>query len=264
MSYLKSLILSKWVMALTGLALVGFVIGHTVGNLQMFVGPEVFNSYAAFLQGLGELLWIMRIGILVCLVLHIITSIRLKVANNAAKPVSYQIKKHLRAKFTSKTMIWTGLMIFAFIVYHLLHFTTGHVHGEYYDYHESVVKEKTALAGDVKGMPVPEEIKTVTQNGVTYVVQDEVKVAETRHDVYKMVVLSFRNPLIVVFYVIGVVLLAFHLAHAIQSAFQTLGLNHPKYFGGIVLGSNILSFAIAAGLLSIPISIITGLLGGNI
>lgn len=265
MSYLKSLILSKWVMALTGLVLVGFLIGHTVGNLQMFVGPEVFNSYAAFLQGLGELLWIMRIGLLVCLVLHIITSIRLKLANNAAKPVSYQIKKHLRAKFTSKTMIWTGIMIFAFIVYHLLHFTTGHVHSEYYDYHESVVKEKTGLAGAVvEDMQVPDEIPTVKHNGTTYVLQNEVKVAETRHDVYKMVVLSFRNPLIVIFYVIGVVLLAFHLAHAIQSAFQTLGLNHPKYFNGIILGSNILSFAIAAGLLSIPLSILTGLLGGNI
>ncbi len=264
MSYLKSLILSKWVMALTGIVLVGFLLGHTIGNLQIFMGSDTFNHYAAFLQGLGEILWIMRIVLILSVVLHIITSIKLKLGNNAAKPVAYKYKSYLTAKLTSRNMIWTGLMILAFLVYHLLHFTVGSVHSEYYNFHEPVVMEKTALAGDTHGMPLPPEIKTTTQKGVTYAIQEEVKVAETRHDVYKMVVTSFREPLISICYIIGVILLAFHLTHAIQSAFQTLGLNHPRYFGHIVTGSNVISILIAIGLISIPLSILTGIVGGAV
>ncbi len=264
MSYLKSSILSKWVMAVTGIVLVGFLIGHTVGNMQLFIGSDTFNTYAAFLQGLGELLWVVRITLIVCVLLHIFTSIKLKLDNYAARPIKYQYKSYLKAKLTSRNMIWTGIMILAFVVYHLLHFTVGTAHPDYYNHYESVVNEKSAVAIDTQGEQIPPTFKTITQDGKTYVIQEEVKSAKTRHNTYKMVVTSFRNPIISICYIIGVILLAFHLTHAIQSAFQTLGLNHPRYFGYITAGSNLLSILIAVCLISIPVSILTGIVGGAI
>lgn len=142
LSFLKSTILSKVVMALTGLILVLFIIGHTVGNLQIFMGAEVFNKYAAFLQGLGELLWAIRGGLLIALALHIFTSIRLKMLNNGAKPQGYKVKRYIKSSLGGRTMIWTGLMIFAFLVYHILHFTTGHMQPEHFHYVEQFGYER--------------------------------------------------------------------------------------------------------------------------
>lgn len=268
MSYLKSTILSKWVMAITGVVLVGFLIGHTAGNLQVFLGPHAYNSYAAFLQSLGEILWGVRIFLALCIVLHIITSIKLKVNNSAAKPVAYQYKSYLKAKLTSRTMIWTGIMIFAFLVYHLLHFTAGTVHKEYYNYHEPVVNEKSTIAQSTHGQEIPPQykqmVKSVKQNGETYVIAEDVKTGEMRHDVYKMVVMSFKNPLISIIYIIAVVILGFHLNHAIQSMFQTLGLNHPKYWNLLQNFSVVLSILIVVGMVAVPISILSGIVGGAV
>ncbi len=264
LSYLKSSILSKWVMATTGIILVLFILGHTLGNMQVFMGKETFNTYAAFLQGLGEILWVIRIVLFLCLVLHIITSIRLKLLNLSAKPTKYQYKAYLKAKLSSRTMIWTGLMIAAFLTYHILHFTAGVTNPAQYDQHEFVVKSTTAIAIDTKGQQVPPQYKTVEADGVNYVVQEEAKSAFKRHDVYQMVILGFKEPMISIAYILGVILLGFHLAHAIQSAFQTAGFNHPKYFGLIEKGSVVLAVIIVLALISIPISILSGLVGGTI
>ena len=126
--FLKSTILIKIVMALTGLAIVGFLFAHAIGNLQFWVSPDVYNTYAAFLQepfGLAEVLWILRVGLILCLILHIISAVYLRLKNNAAKPIGYQVKNYAKAKLTSRTMLWTGLMVLAGIVFHILHFTTG-------------------------------------------------------------------------------------------------------------------------------------------
>ncbi len=264
LSYLKSSILSKWVMAVTGIVLVGFLIGHTVGNLQVFIGKEAYNAYAAFLQGLGELLWLVRGFLFVCLVLHVITSIRLKFLNLSAKPEKYQYKSYLKAKLTSRTMIWTGIMIFAFLTYHLLHFTAGVTNPDDYNHHEVLVSEKSAIAIDTKGQKVPPQYKTIEANGTSYVIQEEAKTSLERHDVFKMVVLGFKDPLISGIYILGVVLLGFHLAHAVQSAFQTAGFNHPKYFPAIEKGSVVLSVLIVIGMIAVPIGILTGIVGGGI
>ncbi len=229
LSFLKSTILSKVVMALTGLILVLFIVGHTIGNLQIFLGAEVFNTYAAFLQGLGELLWAIRGGLLIALILHVYTSIRLKLLNSGAKPQAYQVKRYIKSSFGGRTMIWTGLMIFAFLVYHILHFTVGSVQPEHFHY-----------------------VENFGPNGMF-----------ERHDVFKMVILGFRDPLVSGFYVLGVVLLGFHLSHAVQSMFQTLGFNNPKYFGTIEKASGIFGVAIALALISIPVSIFLGF-GGNL
>lgn len=264
LSYLKSSILSKWVMAVTGIILVLFIVGHTLGNMQVFLGKETFNTYAAFLQGLGEILWVVRGALFLSLVLHIITSVRLKLLNLSAKPTKYQYKSYLKAKLTSRTMIWTGIMIAAFLTYHLLHFTAGVTNPDQYNVHEYVIKEKSALAIDTKGQKVPPQYKTTEINGATYVIQEDAKAAIERHDVYQMVILGFKDPAVSIAYIIGVVLLGFHLAHAIQSAFQTAGFNHPKYFNMIEKGSVALATIIVLCLISIPISILTGLVGGTI
>ncbi len=264
LSYLKSTILSKWVMAVTGVILVGFILGHTAGNMQVYMGKEAFNGYAAFLQGLGEVLWIIRGVLFLSLVLHVITSIRLKMLNNAAKPVAYQYKSYLKAKLTSRTMIWTGLMIFAFLTYHILHFTAGVTNPDEYNHHEVVVKETSAIAIDTKGQQVPPMFKTEVVNGTTYVIQEDAKNANTRHDVYKMVVLGFRNPIASLAYILGVILLGFHLSHAIQSMFQTIGMNHPKYSPMFDKAGMALSVVVVLCLISIPITILTGLVGGSI
>ena len=93
MNFLKSSLLSKVVMAATGVILVGFITFHMVGNLQVFIGREVFNAYAEFLQSLGELLWLLRFVLILALLLHILTSVRLTALNMGAKPVKYKVKK---------------------------------------------------------------------------------------------------------------------------------------------------------------------------
>ena len=131
--FLKSTILIKIVMALTGLAIVAFLFLHAIGNLQFWIGPDAYNTYAAFLQaplGLVEFLWLLRVGLFVCLILHIISAVYLRLKNNAAKPVGYQIKNYAKAKLTSRTMLWTGLLVLSGVTLHLLHFTTGTINVE--------------------------------------------------------------------------------------------------------------------------------------
>jgi succinate dehydrogenase/fumarate reductase cytochrome b subunit len=126
--FLKSTILIKIVMALTGLVIVGFLFIHAIGNLQYWLGPDAYNTYAAFLQsplGIAEILWVVRIGLIVCLILHIIAAVYLRLKNNAAKPIGYQIKNYAKAKLTTRTMLWGGLLLLSGIVFHLLHFTAG-------------------------------------------------------------------------------------------------------------------------------------------
>jgi succinate dehydrogenase / fumarate reductase cytochrome b subunit len=121
--FLQSTILSKIVMAVTGVILVLFLLGHMAGNLQMYSGPEKMNTYAHFLQGLGGMLWFIRAFLALCALLHIITSVRLKLLNLEARPVQYVMKKWVKASINSRTMLWTGSLIGLFLAYHLLHFT---------------------------------------------------------------------------------------------------------------------------------------------
>lgn len=220
--YLKSTILSKWVMAITGLILGLFITGHAIGNLQVFLGPDVYNAYAHFLQSLGELLWALRAFLFVCLVLHIITSLRLKFLNLAAKPEKYQVKNYIKATLTSRTMIWTGIMIFAFLVYHLLHFTMGYIDNPNYGH------------ADYYGP------------GGIFV----------RHDIWSMLIKSFMQPAIAIPYIIAVIILGFHVNHAVQSMFQTLGWNHPKYFGTIQKLSVAYAFILTLIYLANPIIVL--------
>jgi succinate dehydrogenase / fumarate reductase cytochrome b subunit len=128
----------KVVMAVTGVILFGFVIGHLLGNLQVFVGREKLDAYGAMLHNLGGALWIVRGILLISVILHIVASIQLTALKKAARPVAYTKKEAIVSSYASRTMMWSGPIIAAFIVYHLLHFTVGAVHpnfveGKVYD-----------------------------------------------------------------------------------------------------------------------------------
>lgn len=177
----------KVIMAVTGLILVGFVIGHLVGNLQIFSPPEKINAYAHLLQSLGPALWAVRGFLLLAVALHIWAAVALVLENKAARGGSgYAGQQTLRASFASRTMKWSGLIVLSFIIYHILHFTTKHAYGP--------------------------ELFMVDLNG------------EQVLDVHTMMVLGFQRPLVSAFYLIAIALLSLHLSHGFSSMFQSVGL----------------------------------------
>lgn len=116
----------KLVMAVSGAALFLFVAGHLLGNLQVFMGAERFNEYARFLRVEPALLWTARIGLLVMVLLHIWASVKLALLNKMeARPVGYVKKKNIGSSYASRTMYWSGPIIAAFVIYHLMQFTWG-------------------------------------------------------------------------------------------------------------------------------------------
>lgn len=199
-------------MAASGFILFGFVIVHMLGNLQIFLGPEALNAYAKKLVGMGTLLWIARGVLLGALVVHVLTAIVLSRENMAARPVQYGRKATVVSSYASRTMMMSGVVVFLFIVYHLLHFTYG------------VTNPELAHLADDKG----------------------------RHDVYSMVVLSFRQKAIAIAYVAAMLPLALHLSHGFQSLFQSLGLNHPKYMPALRAASSFFGLVILVGNCVIP------------
>jgi succinate dehydrogenase / fumarate reductase cytochrome b subunit len=119
----------KVVMAITGLLMVLFVVGHLLGNLSIYAGPDGINTYAAKLHSMPVVVWITRIVMGIAVLFHIIISIQITLENNKANPTKYAVDRSLRATFASKNMIWTGVVIGLFIGYHLLHFTVRSLPG---------------------------------------------------------------------------------------------------------------------------------------
>ncbi|HEX3469781.1 MAG TPA: succinate dehydrogenase cytochrome b subunit [Silvibacterium sp.] len=130
----------KIVMAVTGAILFAFVIGHMLGNLQVFEGPEKLNAYSHFLHSVGELLWPVRIVLLAAVALHITATVQLALRNKKARPVGYSRKEAINSSYASRTMYWSGPIVLAFIIFHLLHFTGGIIH-----------PQATFVEGDVYG-----------------------------------------------------------------------------------------------------------------
>ncbi|HEX4006446.1 MAG TPA: succinate dehydrogenase cytochrome b subunit [Acidobacteriaceae bacterium] len=118
----------KVVMAVTGAILFLFVVGHLLGNLQIFDGPDRINAYGHFLKSLGELLWIVRGTLLLCVVLHIVATVQLALRNRKARPVGYKVKKSVASNYADRTMYWSGPILLAFVIFHLLEFTAGTLH----------------------------------------------------------------------------------------------------------------------------------------
>jgi succinate dehydrogenase / fumarate reductase, cytochrome b subunit len=118
----------KAIMAVTGFILFGFVCGHLLGNLQIFLPPEKINHYAATLRSLPPLLWGTRITLLVSVILHIWSSFQLWLLQRQARPIKYVKRASLNSTYASRTMLWSGPIIAAFVIFHLLHLTFGTVH----------------------------------------------------------------------------------------------------------------------------------------
>ncbi len=225
----------KVIMAVTGFILVGFVVFHMYGNLKMYQGPEVFNAYAAGLRELGypvfgheHLLWLARVILLASVVLHIWSATMLTMqsqkntfANGVSGMRRYGEKKR-QTGYAAYTMRFGGIVIFLFIIYHLLHLTFG-----------------------VVGYG-PGEFKH--PHGGEY-------------EVYSNVVTGFQNPLISAFYLFTMVFLGFHLYHGVWSMFQTLGLNSAIYTRLLRGLAVLIALAVVIGNISFPIAVMAGIVG---
>ncbi len=209
----------KYIMAITGLGLFLFVIVHLAGNLQIFFGPDSINGYAELLKSTPALLWGTRLGLLAVTLLHIITAIQLAVANRRARPVVYTNKKPVASSFANRTILISGLIILAFVIFHLSHFTLGFVDPQFLRFEDST----------------------------------------GRHDVYRMMVTGFSNPIVSIFYIVSMGLLLLHLSHGVSSIFQSLGLRSKKTFGFFDKLAKILALLIFLGNCSIPLAVLTGL-----
>ena len=220
-AFYKSSIGRKYIVAVTGVILVGFIVGHLLGNLQIFLGPDYINSYAEKLRAMGVLLWVVRIFLLVTVVLHIYFTIRLAIDNRKARPVPYARKEHVKSTMASRSMWISGLLLLAFIIYHIAHFTV------------QVADPRFAL---LKLDPL------------------------NRHDVYSMMVYGFQNVIVSAFYVVAMFLLALHLSHGTSSFFQSLGLNDKRLTPKLARGGRIFAWLIFAGYVSIPLAVLAGLI----
>lgn len=229
-AFYRSSIGRKWIVAITGLILLAFVVGHMLGNLQIFWGPDQLNSYAVHLRDLSPLLWVVRIVLIVCFVTHIITTISLAKENRAARPVKYVYQNTKRATVASRTMLISGLIVFCFVIFHLLQFTFGWI-----DSHNAQLMEH---------------------------MQDP-RLGPDRHDVYRMVIGGFNHWSVSFFYLFGIGLLCFHLDHGFQSVFQTLGLRQRRIAGCLTNLSHSVAVVIFLGYCIIPASVMIGFLNDN-
>ncbi|NOY13857.1 MAG: succinate dehydrogenase cytochrome b subunit [Deltaproteobacteria bacterium] len=188
MYLLTSSVGRKQLMAVTGLLLVGFITVHLLGNLSIFAGSEAINIYAEKLKSLGPVVWIFRLVMLVLFLVHITFGIQLTLENSAASPETYAIKQRTKTTFAAESMIYTGLIILAFLFYHLLHFTFHLVQTDAVD----------AVHTLVNGRP----------------------------DVFSMVAKSFNSAFVSIVYIISMAALFLHLSHGLQSLVQTFGFNN--------------------------------------
>lgn len=208
----------KVVMAVTGLVLFGFVVGHMLGNLQVFLPrhegqPWALDRYGEWLRELGHggAIWIARGGLLVALLLHLSAAWQLTRRSWAARPVAYRQWLAKQSTYASRTMRVSGPLIFLFVVYHLLHLTFGSAHPDF-------------------------------------------RVGGVHHNVTT----GLAEPLAAGVYVVAMFALGLHLYHGIWSLLQTLGLAHPKFEGLRRGAAGFLAFVIVAGNISIPLAALCG------
>jgi len=216
---LDSSVGQKIVAGATGLALVGFLLVHMGGNLQIFAGADALNQYAVLLKSSAAILWTARLGLLTLIALHIAMTVRQSLRNRTQRNQRYVNTTYKRTTRASRSMMLTGILVLTFVIFHLLHFTGGVI--------------------------LPDAYRQIDSEG--------------RHDVYSMVVAGFSNPLIVLIYVGGMLGLSVHLKHAISSAFQTIGLAKEGHESAVRKASPVIAAVIIAGFLAVPIAVATGL-----
>ena len=212
----------KAVMAITGVMLVGYVVAHMLGNLQIYSpNHEQINSYAGFLHNPNNLalLWGARTVLLLAVILHITAAVQLFLQNRAARPVAYMKKDDVPSSYAARTMIWSGPIVGLFVIFHVLHLTVG-----------SVLPTR-----DIGGNPLTPDVRYNVISG-------------------------FQNYAVSGFYIFAMILLCMHLYHGVWSMFQSMGISHPRYTRKLKKGAAILAIAIAIGNCSIPIAVMIGLL----
>lgn len=218
-TFYRSSIGKKIIMALSGVVLFGFVMGHMVGNLKLYQGPEAVNSYARFLREMGtplfnheSLLWIARIVLLTSVFAHIITAIQLARSNSDARPVGYKKKEHIASSYAARTMIFSGPILAAFVIYHIMHLTTGWVHPNF-----------------------------------------------NPDDVYQNLIRGFQVWYVSAFYIVAMLGLGYHMIHGVWSFMQSLGLNNSKYDMLIRRFAAVATAAVVVGNISFPVSVLLGI-----
>jgi len=218
--YTRSLVGKKVIMAVTGVILFLFVVGHLLGNLKVFQGPEHFNAYAEGLRtvgapffGRGQLLWLARLVLLASVGLHIWAAIVVTRASWRARPVGYHRLDLVETTYAARTMRWGGVIILLYVIYHLLDFTFGRVNPAF-----------------VPG------------------------------DVYHNVVASFRLWPVAAFYVASMVVVGLHIYHGLWSAFQTLGLHRAPVVRWRYWVAGVVAAAITVGYIAIPAAVLAGVL----
>lgn len=221
MALWRTVIGKKVVMAVTGLVLVGFVIGHVLGNLKIFAGPNEINAYSQFLREVGspalsygQLLWLVRIVLLICVTLHITAAIQLTRMSWAARPIGYTVKRDIETTFAARVMRWAGVLLVAFVIFHLLHLTGGVV---------------GFGAGQFKDLAV-----------------------------YQNVVAAFAVWPVALFYIVAMGALCLHLSHGIWSMLQTLGWNTARNETTLKIISRVIAVAVFAGFTSVPVAVMAG------
>ncbi|MGH8904063.1 MAG: succinate dehydrogenase cytochrome b subunit [Egibacteraceae bacterium] len=188
--FYRSAVGKKYVMAITGIVLMLYVLAHMVGNLKVYLGPTSLNAYAEFLRDLGEpvaprsvVLWILRAALAAAFVLHVHAAYVLTVMNRRARPAAYQSKRdYVAANFAARTMRWSGVIVGLFVLFHLADLTWGFANPAF-----------------------------------------------VRGDVYHNVVASFQRWPVSVFYILANLALGLHLYHGAWSLFQSLGVNNPRF-----------------------------------
>ena len=221
--FYRSTIGKKMIMAATGLLLVAFVIGHMAGNLQVFIGPAKMNGYAAFLKSTGELLWLVRIGLLAAVLLHILMAWQLTRIAASARPSSYETRQPQVSTIASRTMRWGGVLLLVFIVFHILHFTTGTV------------------------FPVASR-------------PDAMYPAFNPADVYGNVISAFRVPWVAAFYVVSMLFLLLHLFHGAWSSVRTLGFAKPSRHPLHRRVSTVVALIVWIGFTAVPVAVFLGVI----
>ena len=215
----------KYIMALSGFALSIFIVLHLVGNLMVFLGPEGVNAYGNFLQSVPELLWPARTFLILVVILHFTSAAKLTLENLGSRPTAYSEYDVVAANYAARTMIVSGFIVLFFLIYHLLHFTIE------------------APAINLSS----EDFRTFTTlNG--------------QHDIYRMVIVGFQQPIVSAFYVLGIGLLCAHLSHGLSSMFQSMGWKNKFYGKFLDPFAIVAAVVIFLGYCSIPAAVLAGVL----
>jgi succinate dehydrogenase cytochrome b subunit len=218
----------KLVMAATGVVLSAFVLGHMLGNLTALGGEAAMNAYAESLRKLPPALWGIRAVLLGSLVLHVWAFVALYRKNNAGRPAGYRVTTFSASSWPSRAMWWTGPLLFAFVVYHLLHMTWGTVHPDF------------------------REMEVVT---------DPVLGTHLRAHTYHNLVTGLRAPGVAVVYLVAMAALGFHLHHGVWSVFQTLGFSQPRRASAARRFATLFTLLVCGGFALIPLLALFGRLG---